>query len=454
MKKVLCGLLTVILVIIANGCGTNQVVNTSTNSKDTIAAKGSNYADGIMMPELESKEITVMYNVDVDYYKDADSVDEPNTIYQTLQTWKETYGVDVKIETVEWDSYTSYLSTAAASGATPDVIAGGPLWYPRWPANNLTLPLDDYLDVSDDMYNKSIMDQLKWNDKYHVAFSGTPEKFFVAYNITKFTVAGEPTPMELYKDGKWNWTQFVKTCKAMTDVKNNDYGFSGWNLQPVNSPYPIASMNAQNKVQLNLNDQNFMRWMTEVYNLYQSEQAARCDWDNSNFLTTFPSGKDAMIMCTPEEYLRIKQRVEATGGDEFGIAPQPVFDPTGETKRIVTANIYGLSISSKSKNPKGAAEYIRLYYQIDEKIKEKKGEFGVLEKYLTPEEKDMLVDCKNDKVVFDVLYGIGKCKKVLQENVNFKMYYEATSQSVKGLFDSTQPLLQAEIDEFYKALGQ
>jgi len=316
------------------------------------------------------------------------------------------------------------------------------------------MPLDDYIDLNDEIYDKSIMDQLKWDGKYHVAFSGNPEKFFVAYNITKFTVAGEPTPMELWKDGKWNWSQFVKTCKAMTDVKNNDYGFSGWNLNPANCPYPMAGLNAENKVQLNIDNQNFMRWMTEVYNLYQKDKAARCDWDSANFLTTFPSGKDAMIICTPEEYLRIKQRVEITGGDEFGIGPQPVFDPTGEKERIVTANIYGLSISSKSKNPEGAAEFIRLNYQISKNVIKKTGEFGLLEKYITPEEKQMLMDCKKDKVVFDMLSGIGKCKNILQENVSFKMYNEITTQSVKALFDQAKPLLQAEINEFYKALGQ
>lgn len=455
MKKAVCGVLAVLLFVAMSGCGPSGTVSQGDgDGKYTVQAVGSDYAKDIQLPDLKNKEITVMYNVDADHFKEADLPDAPNSIYHVLQTWKETYGVEVKIETVEWDSFTSYLSTAAAAGTTPDVIPGGPLWYPRWPANNLTMPLDEYLDVSEDIYDKSIMDQLKWNGKYHVVFGGIPEKFYVAYNITKFTAAGEPNPLELWKQGKWNWTQFVKTCKAMTDVNNNEYGFSGWNLNPGNSPYRMVLMNSENKLQLNIDDQKFMRWMTEVYNLYQKEKAARCDWDSANFLTTFPSGKDAMIICTPEEYIRVKQRVEVTGGDEFGIAPQPIFDPTGETERLVTANVYGLSISSKAKNPEGAAAFIRLNYLMSKKINEKVGEFGLLEKYITDEEREMLVECKKDKVVFDLLNGIGKCKSILQENVSFKMYNEYTTQSVKSLFDQAKPLLQAEIDEFYKALGQ
>ena len=44
-----------------------------------------------------------------------------------------------------------------------DVVYGGPLWFPRWPANNLVQPLDDYsdyIDLNDPMWNREIMDQL------------------------------------------------------------------------------------------------------------------------------------------------------------------------------------------------------------------------------------------------------------------------------------------------------
>lgn len=456
MKRGVCLFVATAMLVAGAGCNgkNSDTGNGKGDGKYTTAAIGSEFAGDIKLSNLKNKEISMMANVDSKFFQDADKPDAPNSTYHTMKVWKETYGVDVKIETVEWDSYTSYLSTAAASGQTPDIIAGGPLWYPRWPANNLTKPLDNYLDLNDKMYNKAIMDQLKWDNKYHVAFSGIPEKTYIAYNKTKFLAAGEKTPLELWQEGKWNWTQFVKTAKAMTDEKNGDFGFSSWYLGPTFCPYPIASMGSDNKVQLNIDSANYMRWMTEVYNLYQKDKGARCDWDLGNWRETFPAGKDAMVMCTPVEYVRILQRVEVTGGDEFGIAPVPVFDPTGETKAISSATIYGLSISGKAKNPEGAAEFIRLTYKISENINKKFGEFGLIEKYVTPEEKEMLEKVKDDPTVFEVLSGIGKSKKILDENISFKMYNQLTTESVKSLLDQTKPLLQAEIDEFYKALGK
>lgn len=402
------------------------------------------------MPELANKEVTILLNADADTIAASDREDEPSALYRAFMKWKSTYGTDIKVTTVEWDSFTSYLATAAASDQMPDVVYGGPLWFPRWPANKLVQPLDTYLDLSDSMWNKEIMDQLMMDGKHYVAFAQRPEKFYIAYNETKFNQAGETTPLEHFRNGTWNWTQFVKTCKNMTDPSKDEFGFNSWNLGYSNCIYPLLTWGDDNKLHVTMRDNNTARWLTEVSNLYRSG-AARLE-GQENWLQTFPTGKDAMVSCTPEEYVRFRQRIVSTGGDQLAIAPMPVFDPTGETQSITCANVYGFSIASKSKNPEGAAAFIELYYKNWNAVQAAYGTFGLMEKYLTPAEKEALLAVDTIPVVLSFTNGIGNNKSILYtafENLN----NPNDTKSAQAYIDEAAPLLEAELNEFYRSLG-
>ena len=446
MKKCIPALLICLLAGLLAGCGTDGPASSG-------MAPGTDLVSGVEMSALENSKVTILLNVEKDTVAASDTEDEPSAMNRTFQKWEAEYGTAVEVQAVEWDSFTSHLATAAAADQMPDVVYGGPLWFPRWPANNLVQPLDDYsdyIDLNDPMWNREIMDQLMVDGKHYVAFGQRPEKFYIAFNQTKFEQAGETTPLEHFQAGTWNWTQFVKTAQNMTDAANDEFGFNSWNLGYGNCIYPLLTWGDDGKLQVSIRDNNTVRWLTEVSNLYRSG-AARVE-DMGNWLQTFPAGKDAMVSCTPEEYVRFRQRINSTGGDQLGIAPMPVFDPTGETESICTANVYGFSIASKAPNPQGAAAFIDLSYKNWNAVIGKMGEFGLMEKYLTEDEREALLAVDDVPVVLDFTNGIGNNKTILEQALD-GINNPNSTKSVQAFVDEAAPLLEAELNEFYRSLG-
>lgn len=446
MKRLLPIVLVVFMVLtLLSGCTKDPGGDTTTT---TTGSSGS--TDTEKVTPLDDAKVSIILSQGADYFASVDSDDQPNAFHRTFTKWKERYNTDVTVTVVAWDSFTAYLATAAASDQMPDVCYGGPIWFPNWPENNLVQPLDEYLDLSDPMWNKEIMDQLVLDGKHYVAFGQRPEKFYIAYNATKFEQAGETTPLEHFQNGTWTWTQFVKTCKNMTNMAQDEYGFTGWGLSHQTCIYPVTELGTDGKFKAVLNNKNTVRWLTEVSNLYRSG-AARTE-GAANWNSTFPNGKDAMVSVTPEEYIRFKQYLDSVGGDELMIAPHPVFDPTGETQSITTANVYGLSMTSKTKNPKAAAELIRLYYETWNSINDSFGVFGLMENYLSAEEKTALLAVDEIPVRIHFTQGIGNAKALMGAALDDLNDPNKTT-AAQTIIDSALPMLEAEINEFYKSLG-
>ena len=104
--------------------------------------------------------------------------------------------------------------------------------------------------------------------------------------------------MEYYQEGKWNWTQFVETAKAMTDPNTGDYGFTGWMLFPYTSIYPMMTLDAETgQASLNVDNEKYVGWMTEVYNFYQRDESGRRSWDLQNWGTHLPVRYRCDVLC-------------------------------------------------------------------------------------------------------------------------------------------------------------
>lgn len=453
MKKVLVSLL--ILTMALAGCGSaggSSGKSDGGNAKapeGTVAAKGSKYAEGLYLPKLENKKVTWLVSTTAETIKGYNTEKSPNESYHAMETWKATYGEEIELKVSPWDDFTSYLSTMAASGNTPDVVYGGTVWFPNWPAKGLVQPLekyDEYLKLSDDIWRNEITDQFKWDGKQYVVYGKNPEWFYICYNKTKFEQAGETTPLEHWKNGKWNWTQFVNTAKNMTDAANNEYGYAGWNLGFNKCIYPIISVDG-NKIVNNVTSQKIVRWFTEI-NAFHKTGAVRTDNENANFLKRFPAGHDAMISISPEEYIRMRVQLDVTGGDEFELAPFPVFDPNGETQPLTTANIYGHSISANAANPEGAAAFIRLYYDITNNISDSFGDLGLFGTYLSDDEKAAIKEANKAPLTVNYVAGMGNAVKLFNDTARGTIYSATKEGSVASLLDSYKPLLDAEIKNF------
>ncbi len=447
MKRIICVIMSLILTLALTACGGSGGKSGGSKGGDEIAVTGSKWAEGLTVPELENKKVSWLLNAGYDDHKQYDMEDAPDAFYQTWQAWEDTFGEKVDVQVVTWDNFTTHLTTSAASGEMPDIVYGGTTWFPSWPALGLVQPIDEYLDLSDKKWNMDIMDQLKWDGKHYVAYAQVPEYFYICYNKSKFDLAGETTPLEHWKNGKWNWTQFTKTAKNMTDASSNEYGYTGWNLSFNKCIYSIVDIADDGGLKSLVATPKIKRWFTEIYNFYHSG-SARNDNEKSNFLTTFPAGKDAMIHISQEEYIRMQKMLSITGGDEFGIAPAPVFDPNEETAPKMSTNIYGFSISSQSKNPKGAAALINLYYDVHNKIENSFGELGQFGKYLTDEEKEAVKEANKTTPELNFALGFGDAQDLWNYYCADTIYSTTKEGSVSSLLDSFDSVLNAELKEF------
>lgn len=466
MKRVLSAVFALVMLFsmtACNGAGGSEVDPTA-EGYFSIQATGE-YSDGIMLPELEDAHVTVMMSIDWSYLESNNNPDDPFAQYLATMIWRDAYASqegDVEIITISDEQQTDYVATQTASGTAPDILpANYDLTYPRWNAAGLTASIEQYAahlqldaknpnDPEEDLYNQALMDTyFQWGGESHGAITlADVDRNYIVYNKTKFEQAGQATPLDLWEKGEWTWTNFVKTAKAMTS--GDDYGFTGWGLFPYFAPYPMAALDEESgTVTLAIDDDKYMRYMTEVYNLYQVEKAARCDGTLQSWSTLFPAGTDAMVQTTKAGYKRIVESATRMEGDEFGIAPVPSFDPTGETESIATATLWAYSISAAAENPIGAATYIRLETLVSRNVSKALEGTTWYDKHLTEAELTMLEETEDDPVCVEMIRGIGDCYQgIIDPLIVPPMYYAETQESVQAIFDAQKNALQAEFDEF------
>lgn len=450
-----------------NKTGSNKTVNQKTNSNKTktatkaptkavapptpsqytIAAKGSPYATGIKLPKLDNPNVVYMTNTTMQFIKEESSDKAPTAIYHAMLIWKAVYGVDVKIDLVDWDSFGSHLTTAVVSGEAPDVMRYTS--HPNWIVNNLVKPLDGIFDLKDADYDQTQAANNAFKGKTYAVFAkGTPVlDNVIIYNKSKFDLAGEPTPLKQWQNGKWNWDAFVKSAKHLTNVKGDEYGFNGWGLYP--TAFPMISMNKDGSLKLWTEDAKFTSYMTKVYDLYHTEHAARNTESLANYKDDFPGGKDAMILTGAQDYPVIKEAaVRKKNKDVFGIAPAPVFDFIGEKAPRGEKNLttMGFSMSAAPMNEKAALEFIRLVTKVGTNITKQMGKYGILTDYLTSEEKAMLDKVTSVSHAPDVTYGVGNCELIKNEQCITHMYMGGQADmTLSEILNALTPLLKEEI---------
>ncbi len=469
MKRVGCALLAAVMLLALTACNGGGGKKTDPTDPDyfSIAATGD-YSDGIMLPQLEDVNVSVMMSIDWNYLESNNDPSDPFAQYQATLIWRNAYpGGDVSITTITEEQMTEYLATQTASGTAPDIIPCNRTTYPQWNAAGLTASMEQYrdylqLDAMDPtdpqrpLYNRDLMEQLyQWGGEIHgLVTLDEPDRQYIVFNKTKFENAGVKNPLEQWQDGEWTWTNFVKTAKALTS--DEDFGFTGWGLFPYLAPYPMARINEEGKAELTIDEPNYMRYMTEVYNFYQVEGAGRNTNDDlQKWGTLFPAGTDAMVMTSLSRYQSIKTQAAKIQGDEFGVAPIFVFDPTGEEKPIFPVETWAYSISSASKNPVGAAAYIRLETLVSRNIAKSLEGQTWFDQNLTDEEKAMIEETKDDPILNEIILGIGNCYLgIIDAYIVPEIYYGETQNTVQAIFDAQKSALQAQFDEFNEMIDE
>ena len=156
------------------------------------------------------------------------------------------------------------------------------------------------------------------------------------------------------------------------------------------------------------------------------------------------------VLSSYERLVKIAKELES---GEFGIAP--IRSMTRAAKPSVSLPLTCGDIPSRPAPASGGGRYyIRLEVLVSKNINKMIPSLGYLENVLTEEEKQMLEDTKNDRVIMEVILGVGDCYDILDTKMVPPIYYNADESSVQAVIDSVKPLLQAEIDDYNSDLAE
>ncbi|WP_340022426.1 sugar ABC transporter substrate-binding protein [Paenibacillus sp. FSL K6-1096] len=200
-------------------------------------------------------------------------------------------GIEVEIMTIPFADYQQKLSIMLASRTAPD--AG-------WLAERMIpqlLESGQLVDIAaevkedpeyhyEDIY-PSTLDIFKREDRlYGIPFSTPP--VLIYYNKDLFLEKGLKTPTELYKEGKWNYDEFLKAARSLTDRQRGIYGVKlvrDWN-----------------------------NWSDALLPLFWSHGAELFDSSGASFALNSPEGKEALQLYSD---MMFKDKVHPLPGDEL-----------------------------------------------------------------------------------------------------------------------------------------
>ena len=290
-------------------------------------------------------------------------------------------------------------------------------------------PLDDYLDLSDDIWSDmtDVIDMFQYKGKHYVVPYCLSDPLLLTYSRSMCEENGLDDPYELYKKDKWNWdafTDMMKTFVGNAGDGETRYGINGWFGQAMVQSTGEAFVTYDGtKFANNISSPAIERaedTMEEIMNqkLYDPTWYGYLPDDNSTLffgMADWALGA-SNVKHDPDPEMNDDGFVEE---NDLMIVPFPV-DPEAD-QYYLNCNFAAKMLVKGSDKGDAVAAYIkceRMAAMIDEyqdAAKEKAiipnvNAQGKLKSYVTEEQYDALQDYKDPKKitpVFDFGYGMG-----------------------------------------------
>ncbi len=226
MKKTYSLLVTILLVIaVIGGCASSTNTNSNANGNSGAASSNGGKQAGANVgadnKQEEKKPVKLQFSI---WGNDAHKAMYEELIVEFKKTNPH---VDVEIITIPFADYQQKLSIMLASKTGPDVGWLAERMIPQFLESGQLVDIASDVKADDaykfdDIY-PSTLDIFSEGDKlYGIPFSTPPSLLY--FNKTLFKEKGLKTPTELYAEGKWNYEEFLKAAKTITDPGKGIYG--------------------------------------------------------------------------------------------------------------------------------------------------------------------------------------------------------------------------------------
>ncbi|WP_231571437.1 ABC transporter substrate-binding protein [Gordoniibacillus kamchatkensis] len=343
LKPIVTGLLAVVPIVVAAGCG-GAGSGASGNAGSAKPADGGKPADS--SKPVEIKFLTWGNQAHLDLYK------------QLIDKYKQTHpNITVDLQSVPYPDYQQKLSVLAAGRELPDIAWLADRMIPQFIANGI---LQDVSDVKNDPAFKwdditpSTLELFRKDGKlYGLPFSTPPSVMF--YNKDLFAKAGLTSPNELAKQGKWTWDEFVKDAKAISSGTGASkvYGanfFRDWKTYILLSSYSWSNGSGpfdKDMTKFTWNDQYGIETLKMLSNMMFVDGSH----PKAGEQVSFESGKIGMFF----DVYSYVSKARTIKDFKWSIAPMPS-GPKGSVPMLGQA---GYVMFKETKHPKETLDFLK-----------------------------------------------------------------------------------------------
>ena len=414
------------------GC-TGGTGGTSSTSGGNSSAPASDE-----LPEtLENPNISIVYWYNQDQYEQDKAADENiyDPILEAIPDFEAKYGGKVDVIYAEWGKMLEEATNRQNAGEAPDLIEV----YDRIMHNviftDMVQPIDDYVTDADFSYYKVDRSLFSWKDKTY-AIPIKPYLKYIMFNKDLFDLEGLTHPDDLFREGKWNWEEFEKAGKALLQRKDGEIsqkGLAGWG--EIITQFMVANVSGI----INVDTKNGTVTSALKTPAVQNTITKFSDWlsepngfvhidDNGSMWGWWDNGALGMI-CGKE--------FPNTNPFDVGMAPLP----TGSDLKGKNVYVYpqAFAMPAGSKNPKGAAVFMRM---VNDKQKEV-GDAKEAARY-GQENYDMIYA---DDVNY--VYAYDKATKNIDTIVASIINYAADKTPAATIAETLEPELNSDIELIY-----
>ncbi len=272
---------------------------------------------------------------------------------ENLEKFEEKYGIEVVYDIVPSTEKATKLQKLVAANTSPDLYWA--IFSPTLITRNYVQSVDPYIDFDSDLWKgtKDNHEVFMWSGKHYFVVPRFYKNHAFWYNKDIFDEAGEDTPLDLYRQGKWDWDAMERLAKSLTIDADKNGTPEQWGIETTmgeallyTTGKDFVSYNKNGTAINNIKSPEVARAITFLADLANSG----CIYDVGNGMDAFASGKVAMSL--GHLWYRDPYK-ELIATDSLGYVPLPR-DPDADHYYTGTeAEAY--YIVRGAKNPEGAA---------------------------------------------------------------------------------------------------
>ncbi|TBL74573.1 ABC transporter substrate-binding protein [Paenibacillus thalictri] len=280
------------------------------------------------------------------------------TLEEMIEKFRQTNpNVSVEVILIPFTEYQQKLSIMLASKSGPDIGWMASRMIPQFMNSNQLLDVSSIEKDADynikDIY-PSTLDYMRKDGKlYGVSFNAAPSVLF--FNKTMFKEKGLKNPLELYKEGKWDYDQYLDVAKKLSDPAKGVYGlklvkeWNNWYDILVNQIWAYgADIIENNGTKFLLNSPEGEKALQVYQDMIFKDKIHPKPGDQ----TAFESGNIAIYR---DKYSYVRKAADIKNF-EWDIAPLPV-GPKKDAPVEVGTSAY--AVFSDTKHPKEATELLK-----------------------------------------------------------------------------------------------